>query len=127
MGQSVLMECDILGGNPSPAIQWYADNRLQFNQVSSPPAPKESEVLYLESGRYLFIRALTASQRRYSYWCEVTNALINIRIRGSATYVFEEQAVEASVGRLRSAGNMLKCTQSLELIVITLIAACMYL
>ena len=97
VGNSVLMVCDFLEGNPPPAIRWYANNR-RFNQVPSPPANKENEVLYLDGGRYLFIRALTASQRRRRYQCEVTNALINTRVRAAVTYTFSAQVAETESG-----------------------------
>ena len=94
LGDTVLMECDLLQGNPTPIVQWYANNR-RFNQVRSPP---ENEVLYLDGGRYLFIRALTVSQREQTYQCEVTNALINTRVVAPVSYTFTQEVVETESG-----------------------------
>ena len=66
------MECDFLEASPRPRIQWF------MNNGTFPIAEEmdQDEVLFVEEGRFLFIRVLTAHQRNSSFHCEVVNAFL---------------------------------------------------
>ncbi len=73
LGGSVALECDFLVFNRVPRADWYANRtttKVEEDLVNN-------NVLYLEGGRYLYIRALTAEQRKTRYNCQVAN-FINI-------------------------------------------------
>ena len=64
-GQSVALECDFLPSIPPPTIRWFG-TRSRIDPVEG-----QNAILYLEGGRYLFIRELTAAQLMGEYHCEV--------------------------------------------------------
>lgn len=78
------MECDVLDAIPKPKIEWF------FDSESKPivEVRAQNRILYLEEGRYLYIRALTAVQRMRTYHCEVVNAFQSpAPVRAPTTYV----------------------------------------
>lgn len=82
VGGTVALECDFLQGNPLPVIiQWYADG-IEINALG------DNSILYTDRGRYLYIRALTATMRNQQFHCEVTNAFLNMR--APTTYTLNE-------------------------------------
>ena len=68
-GGGVALECDFEPSNPAPQVVWRANGGLIVED------PNGLEILYLEEGRFLYIRRLTAQQRLITlrYYCEVTN------------------------------------------------------
>ena len=64
-GQAVALECDFLPSIPPPTIRWFSDTRNRIDPVEA-----QNAILYLEGGRYLFIRELTAAQLMGEYHCE---------------------------------------------------------
>ena len=64
-GQAVALECDFLPSVPPPTIRWFNDTRSRIDPVEA-----QNAILYLEGGRYLFIRELTAAQLMGEYHCE---------------------------------------------------------
>ena len=77
---AVTLECDIEAANPAPMIAWVA------NTSDFPRAPPNS-VLYVDEGRYLFIRVLSDMQRNQQYYCEARGLLLNNTIeRSPITY-----------------------------------------
>lgn len=71
---AVAMECDILEALRMPdQIQWFADMN-PFLEVAV-----LNQILYLDGGRYLFIRRLTAEQRIATYYCEVVSSFVTVR------------------------------------------------
>ena len=64
VNQSVALECDFLPSIPPPTIRWF-DNTRRID-----PMEAQNAILYLEGGRYLFIRELTADQSMGEYHCE---------------------------------------------------------
>ena len=75
------MECDFLEASPRPRIQWF------MNNGTFPIAEEtdQDEILFVENGRFLFIRVLTAQQRNSSFHCEVVNAFLGTRPQRSPT------------------------------------------
>ena len=78
------MECDVLDARPKPEIQWFTNgSRTPISEVRD-----QNQILYLDGGRYLFIRQMTALQRMNSYHCEVVNAYLNqTHVRAPITYL----------------------------------------
>ena len=86
-GGSVAMECDFLDAKPSPIVEWFMNN----GTMPIPVTEDENQVLYLDGGRYLFIRVLTAEQRSSFFHCEVANAYLGtMPQRSPTTYSLEE-------------------------------------
>ena len=65
-GQSVALECDFLPSIPPPTIRWFG-TRSRIDPVEA-----QNAVLYLEGGRYLFIRELTAALLFLNYYSYFT-------------------------------------------------------
>ena len=63
--QAVALECDFLPSMPPPTIRWFSNTRSRIDPVEA-----QNAILYLEGGRYLFIRELTAAQLMGEYHCE---------------------------------------------------------
>ena len=80
------MECDVLPASPRPQIQWFINSGDTIS-----PREEDLDVLYLEGGRFLFIRVLTARQRTSSFHCEVVNAFLDSSMpqRSPTTYTLE--------------------------------------
>ena len=81
------MECDFLEASPRPRIQWF------MNNGTFPIAEEtdQDEVLFVEEGRFLFIRVLTVQQRNSSFHCKVVNAYLGTRPqRSPTTYTLDE-------------------------------------
>ncbi len=74
-GGAVALECDFAASNPPPLVQWFSGPGGSPGQPSTPVDEDlvNNNILYLDGGCYLFIRALTAEQRGLQYQCEVTN------------------------------------------------------
>ena len=68
VGGAVTLECDFGASNPAPVVQWFGNGTVIPEDRANGNA-----ILYLDGGRYLYIRALTAAQRTMRYHCEVTN------------------------------------------------------
>ncbi len=78
------MECDVVDARPYPEILWH------FNDDTTPIAEvtNQNSILYLEGGRYLLIRQLTAQQRMGRFHCEVVNAFLSFTaVRAPTTYL----------------------------------------
>ena len=69
------MECDFLEASPSPLIKWFMNN----GTFPIAEETNQDQVLFVEEGRFLFIRVLTARQRNSSFHCEVVNAFLGTR------------------------------------------------
>ena len=65
VNQSVALECDFLPSILPPTIRWFSNTRSRIDPVEA-----QNAILYLEGGRYLFIRELTAAQLMGQYHCE---------------------------------------------------------
>ena len=85
------MECDVLPASPRPQIQWFISIHLGSRISTSLIREEIYDVLYLEEGRFLFIRELTAEQRRSSFHCEVVNAFLDSSMpqRSPTNYTLE--------------------------------------
>ena len=95
VGGAVTLECDIRAANPAPTIVWFA-NTNEF-----PPAPPNS-VLYVDEGRYLFIRILSDTQRNQQYYCEARGLLLNNTIdRSPITYTLTGEIPTGTLMRYR--------------------------
>ena len=92
---AVTLECDIEAANPAPMIAWVA------NTSDFPRAPPNS-VLYVDEGRYLFIRVLSDMQRNQQYYCEARGLLLNNTIeRSPITYTLTGEIAIGTVMRYR--------------------------
>ena len=95
VGGAVTLECDIRAANPAPTIVWLA------NTNDFPPAPPSS-VLYVDEGRYLFIRELSDLQRGQQYYCEARGLLLNNTIdRSPITYTLTGEIPVGTLMRYR--------------------------
>lgn len=61
------LRCDLLQGNPTPLIRWFADDVLVEED------PTDDAIIIFDNGMFLFIRQLTAEQRATRFHCLVTN------------------------------------------------------
>ena len=66
---AVALECDFATSNPPPQVLWFADETTMLVEDTV-----TNTQLFLEGGRYLFIRALSAVQRMMRYHCAVNNS-----------------------------------------------------
>ena len=81
---AVAMECDFLDASPRPQVQWV------MNNVSTSPIDMTDNILFLEEGRFLYIRSLTSPQRGSFFHCEVVNAFLGtMPQRSPTTYTLE--------------------------------------
>ena len=79
---AVAMECDFLDASPSPQVQWVMNNVITIDVTD--------DILFLEEGRFLYIRSLTSQQRGSSFHCEVVNAFLGtMPQRSPTTYTLE--------------------------------------
>lgn len=74
IGGSVAMECDFLEGIPRPQVEWYMND----DPVSE--IREETAILYVEGGRFLFIRFLQAWQQYSLFHCAVIQTINNTTI-----------------------------------------------
>ena len=95
------MECDFGDSNPPPQVSWFADDtRLQEIQANN-------DRLFLEGGRYLYIRALTATERGMRYHCEIDNFRENgMPRRAPTTYILTERLPIAGINVFKELGIM---------------------
>ncbi len=92
LGGSVALECDYLDAKPSPEVEWFMNNgSMKIEEV-----PEQNQLLFLEGGRYLFIRTLTVAQRSAFFHCEVVNAYLGTAPQRSPTtyYLSEDLPVD---------------------------------
>ena len=85
LGGAVALKCDFLASNPPITVddvQWFR-GPLDGN-IDIEVNPSGTSILYLDNGRYLYIRALTAEQRGMRYQCVVT--AFNGIMRAPTTY-----------------------------------------
>ena len=94
----VALECDVLGANPPPVIEWFRTSDPNNRDVD--PSDQIAEVTasnavrFLEGGRYLYMRDLTDALLTETYYCAVTNALIHqTRVSGTG-YSFNVTGLE---------------------------------
>lgn len=98
-GGSVALFCDVLTGNPTPQIQWFADGiPLQENTV-------DDSLLFLNNGGYLYIRSLSAAQRAMMYHCEVTTFEGEI-VRDPNTFSLSTDLLSPGIREYRSLGAL---------------------
>ena len=65
-GGSVALKCDFGESNPRPNVMWFEGaTALVENTV-------KNTILFLDGGRYLYIRAVSADQRMMRYQCAVS-------------------------------------------------------
>jgi hypothetical protein len=64
---AVSLECDFAASNPPPEVLWFANDVMLAEDTVG------NTLLFLEGGRYLYIRALSAAQRMMRYHCAVSN------------------------------------------------------
>ena len=92
---AVTLECDIGAANPAPTIVWLA-NTNEF------PLALPNDVLYVDEGRYLFIRVLSDMQRNQQYYCEARGLLLNNTIdRSPITYTLTGEIPTGTLMRYR--------------------------
>ena len=78
---NVALECRVGYANPSPQIEWF-DGNGTLTEVAA-----NNTLRFLDNGRYLLIRWLTAPQTNTNYYhCEVINARLHERVRSPTTY-----------------------------------------
>ena len=95
VGGAVTLECDIRASNPAPTIVWFANT----NEID-PVLP--NDVLYVDEGRYLFIRVLTNTQRNQQYYCEARGLLLNNTVvRSPITYTLTGEIPVGTLMRYR--------------------------
>ena len=71
------MECDFLDASPRPQVQWVMNNVTTIDMTD--------DILFLEEGRFLYIRSLTSQQRGSFFHCEVVNAFLGTMPQRSPT------------------------------------------
>ena len=81
LGGAAAIKCDVLDAAPDPEIEWFSDETRVFSGPSA-----SSMIVYVDDGRYLYIRSLTGAQRGAKYHCEVANKLGNQRAVSPTTY-----------------------------------------
>lgn len=100
---AVAMECDVLDARPKPEIRWFADT----NPRPIVEVKKQNQILYLDDGRYLYIRTLTPMQRMMSYHCEIRNAFLSpTSVRAPTTYVLDGNILSFTLAEYRSADEL---------------------
>ena len=99
VGGAVALECDFSASNPSPVVQWFADGSTRIEEDLD-----DNSVLYLEGGRFLFIRRLTAAQRMMRYHCEVINEN-GTSVRAPTTYTLNTDLANAGLTEYRGLGS----------------------
>ena len=90
IGGSVAMECDFLEGIPRPQIQWFLGNAT-ISEFRTGTA-----ILYVEGGRFLFIRHMQQQHRRFLFHCAVTQTVNNTFIlyqRAPISYSLRGQTI----------------------------------
>ena len=102
VGGSVAMECDFRDGSPRPQIQWFMTEGNPPTSTQITEVRDQNQLLFLESGRYLFIRELTTQQNNALFYCEATNTLLGTSVRSNTTYqlggVIPEGTLETYLG-----------------------------
>ena len=78
----VALECDFLPSIPPPTIRWFSNTRSRIDPVEA-----QNAILYLEGGRYLFIRELTAAQLMGEYHCETMVSCQTDPVVAPTTYI----------------------------------------
>ena len=82
MNGAVAMECDFLDASPRPQVQWVMNNVTTIDM--------DGDILFLEEGRFLYIRSLTSQQRGSFFHCVVVNAFLGtMPQRSPTTYTLE--------------------------------------
>ena len=76
----VAIECHVRDANPPPQIRWR-DGTGILTDIST-----DSQVHFLDNGRYLLITKLTTAQVNTNYHCEVTNARLHETVCSPTTY-----------------------------------------
>ena len=102
VGGPVALECDYATYDPFSRVQWYANGSIPVDEVI-----QGNTVLYLEGGRYLYIRQLTASQRTMRYHCEIIDEISNMTSRSPTTYVLTRDLSNINITEYRGLGTQL--------------------
>ena len=92
-GGSISLVCDVLTGNPPPQIEWFANGVLLQENLTG------NSLLFLDRGRILYIRSLSAEQRSATYHCEVVVALTGERLRDPNTFTISLELFSANAIR----------------------------
>ncbi len=103
-GGAVALECDFRASNPLPVVQWFADGAILVEENLL-----NNAVLYLNGGRYLYIRALTAAQRMMRYHCEVVNFRDenDMRLRAPTTYTLSTELQNTGITVYKGLGTQI--------------------
>ena len=80
INSDVALECDVLESNPAPQIRWLQDGYPIAENRS------DSEVHFLDDGRYLYLRSLTVADLASTYRCEVTNVFLDRPVMSPTIY-----------------------------------------
>lgn len=99
VGGAVLLECDFGASNPPPEVEWYSNGttRVEF---------KLNQIMFYES-RYLFIRALTTTQRMMRFHCQINNFQDekDMPIRSPTTYTLNTDLTNVGITEYKGLGT----------------------
>ena len=105
MNGDVVLECDFNPSNPAPDVTWFASDAMVIEEDTTP----NGEVLFLDGGRYLYIRALTAAERMMRYHCVVNNFRDEngvMPVRAPTTYTLNTDLANEGITVYRELGTM---------------------
>ena len=102
VGGAVSLECDYIAPGNTLTVEWYA-NGIFIRRITM--ISENIVHVYLDRGRYLFIRALTAEQRAATYQCEVVFGSPLMRIASPTIYTLNANLSEAGITEYKDLGS----------------------
>ncbi len=95
---AVALECDCNPNIPTPNVTWFANDMVVEEMIT------DNRILFLEGGRYLYIRILTAAQRIMRYHCVVDNN--GMPVRAPTTYTLTADIPTNNITVYKELGTM---------------------
>ena len=89
----------MLDAKPPPQIKWYDDTGA-IQEMR-----QDNSVLFLDSGRYLYLRRLQRLHLERQYYCNITNANLSQEISAPTRYVLVDNLTQGILMDYKQIGN----------------------
>ncbi len=102
VGGALALECDFTASNPAPEVRWFANSTMLEEDTLH-----NNALLFLDGGRYLYMRELNAQNRTMLYHCEVVNFHneSGMHLRSPTTYTLSTDLIDIGLTEYKGLGR----------------------